>query len=66
MVRYGKKERVCHAAKEGEELFIYMYETVFLDLGVTLPFDFFEANVLRVLGIAPSQLHPNGWAADES
>ncbi|RDY06360.1 hypothetical protein CR513_09664, partial [Mucuna pruriens] len=40
-----------------------MYETVLLDLGVTLPFDFFEADVLRMLGIAPSQLHPNGWAA---
>ncbi|RDX97067.1 hypothetical protein CR513_20193, partial [Mucuna pruriens] len=63
MVRCGKKERVCHAANEGEEPFIYMYETVFLDLGVTLPFDFFEAGVLRMLGIDPSQLHPNGWAA---
>ncbi|RDX84911.1 hypothetical protein CR513_33973, partial [Mucuna pruriens] len=40
-----------------------MYETVLLDLGITLSFNFFEADVLRVLGIAPSQLHPNGWAA---
>ncbi|RDX90749.1 hypothetical protein CR513_27360, partial [Mucuna pruriens] len=40
-----------------------MYETVLSDLGVTLPFDYFEADVLRILGIAPSQLHPNGWAA---
>ncbi|RDX62833.1 hypothetical protein CR513_58795, partial [Mucuna pruriens] len=63
VVRYGKRERVCHATKEGEEPFIYMYETTLLDLGVTLPFDFFEADVLRGLGIAPSQLHPNGWAA---
>ncbi|RDX77238.1 hypothetical protein CR513_42663, partial [Mucuna pruriens] len=45
MVRCGKKEQVCHAAKEGEESFIYMYEMMFLDLGVTLPFDFFEADI---------------------
>ncbi|RDY01036.1 hypothetical protein CR513_15692, partial [Mucuna pruriens] len=63
VVRYGERERVCHAAKEGEEPFIYMYETMLLDLGVILPSDFFEADVLRGLGIAPSQLHPNGWAA---
>ncbi|RDX72617.1 hypothetical protein CR513_47871, partial [Mucuna pruriens] len=63
MVCCGKKEWVCHATKEGEELFIYMYEMMLLDLGVTLPFDFFEADVLRMLGIAPSQLHPNGWVA---
>ncbi|RDY10309.1 hypothetical protein CR513_05176, partial [Mucuna pruriens] len=63
MVCYSKKERVCHAVKEREDPFVYMYETILLDLGVTLPFDFFEANVLRMLEIAPSQLHPNGWAA---
>ncbi|RDY10966.1 hypothetical protein CR513_04429, partial [Mucuna pruriens] len=63
VVRCGKKERVCYAAKEGEDPFVYMYETVLLDLGVTLPFDFFEADVLRMLGIAPSRLHPSGWAA---
>ncbi|RDX90541.1 hypothetical protein CR513_27578, partial [Mucuna pruriens] len=39
-----------------------MYETILVDLEVTLPFEFFEADVLRMLGIAPSQLHPNGWA----
>ncbi|RDX78084.1 hypothetical protein CR513_41694, partial [Mucuna pruriens] len=62
VVRCGKKERVCYAAREGEDPFVYMYETMLLDLGVTLPFDFFEADVLRMLGIAPSQLHPNGLA----
>ncbi|RDX62195.1 hypothetical protein CR513_59494, partial [Mucuna pruriens] len=40
-----------------------MYETVLTDLGVTLPFDSFASGVLRILGLAPTQLHPNGWAA---
>ncbi|RDX84163.1 hypothetical protein CR513_34829, partial [Mucuna pruriens] len=40
-----------------------MYETVLLDLGVTFPLDRFTADVLRLVGVAPSQLHPNGWAA---
>ncbi|RDX91207.1 hypothetical protein CR513_26849, partial [Mucuna pruriens] len=39
-----------------------MYETVFYDLGIILPFDRFEAEVLHTLNIVPSQLHPNGWA----
>ncbi|RDY14420.1 hypothetical protein CR513_00528, partial [Mucuna pruriens] len=42
MVCCSKKERVCHTTKKGEEPFIYMYQTILLDLGVTLPFDFFE------------------------
>ena len=63
MARCSFGERVCHCAREGEGDFVYMYESVFLYLGVTLPFDSCTANVLRTLGIAPSQLHPNGWAA---
>ncbi|RDX62137.1 hypothetical protein CR513_59558, partial [Mucuna pruriens] len=43
--------------------FVYMYEPVLTDLGVTLPFDSFASGVLRILGLAPTQLHPNGWAA---
>ncbi|RDY13546.1 hypothetical protein CR513_01511, partial [Mucuna pruriens] len=53
-------KRVCHAAKEGEGDFVYMLETILVDLGVTLPLDHFMANVLRTLRVAPSQLHPNG------
>ena len=63
MSRCHSRERVCHSADEGERDFIYMYESVLTDLGVTLPFDSCTGNVLRSLGIAPSQLHPNGWAA---
>ncbi|RDY10114.1 hypothetical protein CR513_05413, partial [Mucuna pruriens] len=56
-------ERVCHVPKEGESDFIYMYETILLDLGVSFPLDHFTAEVLRMIGIVPSQLHPNRWAA---
>ncbi|RDY00487.1 hypothetical protein CR513_16317, partial [Mucuna pruriens] len=62
MVRPFEDERVCHAALENEDDYYFMYETLFLDLGISLPFDFF-ADVLRELGVAPSQLHPNSWAA---
>ncbi|RDY02335.1 hypothetical protein CR513_14220, partial [Mucuna pruriens] len=54
MVHCAKGERVCHAAKAGEDNFVYMYEIVFVDLGVTLPLDFFDTDILRMLGIAPS------------
>ncbi|RDX73064.1 hypothetical protein CR513_47367, partial [Mucuna pruriens] len=54
-------ECICHAALEDKDDFIFMYETVFEDLGVSMPFDFFYAEVLRMLGIPPSQLHPNSW-----
>ncbi|RDX61977.1 hypothetical protein CR513_59746, partial [Mucuna pruriens] len=53
-------EHVCHAAREGEGDFIFMYETTFKDLGVVLPFDCFAAGVLRMLEVAPFQLYPNG------
>ncbi|RDX62202.1 hypothetical protein CR513_59490, partial [Mucuna pruriens] len=55
-------DRVCHPPFHGERDFIYMYEPVFRLLGVALPFQHFEAEVLWALGLAPSQLHPSGWA----
>ncbi|RDX93016.1 hypothetical protein CR513_24778, partial [Mucuna pruriens] len=39
-----------------------MNETFLRDLGVTFPFDCFAVDVLRTLGVAPTQLHPNEWA----
>jgi len=33
------------------------------DLHITLPFDDFTMGVLRILNVAPTQLHPNSWAA---
>ncbi|RDY14226.1 hypothetical protein CR513_00739, partial [Mucuna pruriens] len=63
MTHCSPSERVCHVCKEGEGDFVYMYETVLQDLGVTFPLDHFTADVLRLVGVAPSQLHSNGWAA---
>ncbi|RDX64810.1 hypothetical protein CR513_56593, partial [Mucuna pruriens] len=56
MAHCSPDERVCHSTKEGEEDFIYMYQTVMKDLGVTLPFDTYEASVLWTLGKA-------GWVS---
>ncbi|RDX86201.1 hypothetical protein CR513_32488, partial [Mucuna pruriens] len=54
------EEWVYHSTKEGEGDFIYLYETMIRDLGVIVPFDEYEVNVLKALGVAPTQLHPNG------
>ncbi|RDX84794.1 hypothetical protein CR513_34102, partial [Mucuna pruriens] len=62
MVAPFEEECVCHTALADKDNFIFMYETVFKELGISLPFDFFFAEVLKTLGIAPSQLHPNSWA----
>ncbi|RDX91795.1 hypothetical protein CR513_26167, partial [Mucuna pruriens] len=45
---------------KGESDFMYMYETILLDLEVSFPLDHFTVEVLRMIGIVPSQLHPNG------
>ncbi|RDX66232.1 hypothetical protein CR513_55021, partial [Mucuna pruriens] len=60
MTHCSTSERICHVCKEGEGDFAYMYETVLQDLGVTFPLDRFTTDVLRLVGVAPSQLHPNG------
>ena len=43
--------------------FFFVYNTLFADLHVTLPFDNFTMEVLQTLNVAPAQLHPNSWAA---
>lgn len=43
--------------------FFFMYERVIVDLHITIPFDAFAMVVLWVLNVAPTQLHPNGWAS---
>lgn len=32
------------------------------DLRVLPPFTYFEQLIVRMLKLAPTQLHPNGWA----
>ena len=39
-----------------------MYDIVFREMGLRLPFSNFEVAVFRHLHMAPSQLHPNGIA----
>ncbi|KOM52078.1 hypothetical protein LR48_Vigan09g073700 [Vigna angularis] len=55
-------ERVCHGRGRYPNDFFYVYATMFKDLKVLLPFSDFQMGVLRTLNVAPTQLHPNGWA----
>ncbi|GAU30211.1 hypothetical protein TSUD_67630 [Trifolium subterraneum] len=47
---------------EQEPHYFYMYTHVLQTLHLWLPFKFFECQVLRVMNVAPCQLHPNSWA----
>ncbi|KOM41485.1 hypothetical protein LR48_Vigan04g168300 [Vigna angularis] len=55
-------ERVCHGRGNYPTDFFYVYATMFKDLKVLLPFSDFQMGILRMLNVAPTQLHPNGWA----
>ena len=44
-----------------EEVF-YMHAAILEDFGVQLPLNAFEADVLKFLHVAPSQIRPNNWA----
>lgn len=41
--------------------FTFMYITLFEKLGLRLPFNTFEKELLTVLNVAPYQSHPNSW-----
>ncbi|KAJ1415066.1 hypothetical protein SESBI_18428 [Sesbania bispinosa] len=41
--------------------FTFIYETFLTKLKVPLPFTYFECQVLNLLNVAPTQLHPNSW-----
>jgi len=41
--------------------FTYMYITLFEKLGLRLPFNTFEKELLTILNVCPRQLHPNSW-----
>ncbi|KOM37394.1 hypothetical protein LR48_Vigan03g077600 [Vigna angularis] len=57
-----RTEHVCHDRGNYPSDFFYVYATMFKDLKVLLPFSDFQMGVLRTLNVAPTQLHPNGWA----
>ncbi|MCH80669.1 hypothetical protein A2U01_0001441 [Trifolium medium] len=42
--------------------YFYLYTGVIQPLNIWLPFTPFEAEMLKVLNVAPTQLHPNSWA----
>jgi len=54
-------DRVCYDREEGESDFFLMYLAFFTDVHVRLPLDEFTMRVLRILNVAPTQLHPNSW-----
>lgn len=43
-----------------------MYDCVFWDLHLRIPFNYFTIDVLRILNVDPSQFYPNGWVAIEA
>ncbi|KOM58056.1 hypothetical protein LR48_Vigan11g108900 [Vigna angularis] len=58
----SKDRAVCHGRGDYPYDFFYVYATMFKDLKVLLPFTDFQMGVLKTLNLAPTQLHPNGWA----
>ena len=63
VVPCGLTKRVCMGRPGAGPPFFYMYTCFFFDLHVSLPFDTFTMGVLRVLNVAPTQVHPNTWAS---
>jgi len=57
----GVTDRVCHGLENAPHDFFFVYSTFFSNLHVTFPFDKFTMGVLRILNVAPTQLHPNSW-----
>ena len=59
----GVTDHVCHSRENALHNFFFVYNTFFADLHITFPFDDFSIGVLRILNVAPTQLHPNSWAS---
>ncbi|QCD89124.1 hypothetical protein DEO72_LG4g62 [Vigna unguiculata] len=60
--RVNAVEYVCHGQEGAADRFFYMYICHFSQLYVQLPLDNFAMGILRLLNVAPTQLHPNSWA----
>jgi hypothetical protein len=59
IVPYEEGEFVCDSPlNKRTNYFTYVYECFFTKLGVRLPYTDFQCEILRVLNIAPTQLHP--------
>ena len=61
--RVGDADNVCHGREGDSYEFFYFYACFFRDLHIRLPLNNFQIGVLKFLNVAPTQLHPNGWAA---
>jgi len=55
-------QRVFLKASKDKIDFIYLYEDVFKELHVQLPFTNFECEMLSSINVVPVQIHPNSWA----
>ena len=58
----GNVDNVSHGRENDSNDFFYFYACFFRDLYIRLPLNDFQMGVLNFLNIAPTQLHPNGWA----
>jgi len=56
-------DNVCHGREDDKSDFFYFYACFFSDLHIRFPLNDFLMGVLNFLNIAPTQLHPNGWAS---
>ncbi|KOM39030.1 hypothetical protein LR48_Vigan03g241200 [Vigna angularis] len=65
LIRLGvshPNELVFHGKGAHTDNFFFVYTYLFNQMFVRVPFTAFQSAVLRRLNVAPSQLHPNGWA----
>ena len=55
-------EPICSEREIGHPNFFFFYRDCLTRVGVRFPFTDFQISALTYLSLAPSQLHPNGWA----
>ena len=56
-----EEEPVCSVREGSHNSFFFFYVDYITRLGIHFPFSEFQTAILEFLGVAPSQLHPNGW-----